>query len=57
MLVIKIIAFLVHLVTEYARPILGFTLIGVGLVALAVVFPWILILYAFGIGGMLISDR
>lgn len=57
MLVIKIIAFLVHVVTEYARPVLGYTIIGVALIALAVVFPWVLILYAVGIGGALISDR
>ena len=36
--------------------IVGYLLIAVGLVALAVVFPWVLILYALGIGGALIRD-
>jgi len=36
--------------------IIGYTLIAVALIALAFVFPWILILYCLGIGGALIGD-
>lgn len=36
--------------------ILGYLFIAGGLIALAFVFPWILILYVLGIGGALIGD-
>lgn len=38
------------------KKIIGYPIIAVGLIALAIVFPYILILYAFALGGWLISE-
>ena len=53
---INILGEIVWFLRDNGGKIIGYLLIGVGLVALAVVFPWILILYALGIGGALIRD-
>lgn len=41
---------------ENWRKLIGYPLIAVGLISLAFVIPWILILYCLGIGGALIRD-
>jgi hypothetical protein len=34
----------------------GFILVAIGATGLALMFPWLWLLYAIGIGGMLIGD-
>ncbi len=57
LLLVKIVYLLYTLVRDYGKQFVGYILIiGAG-IALAVVFPWILILYCLGIGSYLISGR
>jgi len=51
----KLIGELIWWLRENWGKILGYPLIIAGLLALAVVFPWILILYALVLGHALIS--
>jgi hypothetical protein len=53
----KLVGELIWWLMENWGKILGYPLIVVGLLALAVVFPYILILYALGIGGALVRDE
>ncbi len=55
LLLVKIVYLLYTLVRDYGKQFVGYILIiGAG-IALAVVFPWILILYALVLGHALIS--
>lgn len=53
----KLIGEIIWWVLENWRKLIGYPIIGIGLIALAFVFPWILIVYCLGIGMHLISDR
>lgn len=55
LLVFKIVYLLYTLIRDYWKRVIGYILIGVGLTALALVFPWILILYALTAGVMFIQ--
>lgn len=55
LLLLKIVYLLYTLIRDYWKRVIGYILICAGIIALAVVFPWILILYALVIGHALIS--
>jgi len=55
MILVKIFSVLWMFVEDFWKPVLGYTFIGIGLTALAFMFPWVLILYAIGIGAKLVD--
>lgn len=55
LLVLKIVYLLYTLIRDYWKRVIGYILIGGGLIALAFIFPWILILYALTAGVMFIQ--
>lgn len=53
-IVVGLLSILWMYIEDFWKPVIGWIFVSVGLVALAVVFPYILILYALGIGGALL---
>lgn len=54
---INILGEIVWFLRENIGKIIGYPLVAIGLFALAVVFPYILILYCLALGGYLIKDE
>lgn len=55
LLVLKIVYLLYTLIRDYGKQFIGYILIFGAAIAIAVVFPWVLILYALMLGHALIS--